>query len=235
MRGKGGDQNHKYPETLKRSAAEGQNRTKTEFWGEIEKWEIAKQDQIATRYKVGGTTRINIPFKENTRILPLGRVTARVRAQYDVVLVLSRPPKTTHSPFFGNQSEVRPSTVAPAAGPAPAPPCTAAGRPKVSPFSPNRLPSSGCCKPPSECGFVYGGMTTWTKNNGGSSKNNDCNLWNNDNKTLCFECQSCKAGVIYGVKDSRRKSSVVNIVFCIFIVVFYFISICALGNSAKHG
>ncbi|XP_017637347.1 tetraspanin-8-like [Gossypium arboreum] len=94
---------------------------------------------------------------------------------------------------------------------------------------------SGCCKPPSECGFVYGGMTTWTKNNGGSSKNNDCNLWNNDDKTLCFECQSCKAGFIYGVKDARRKSSVVNIVFCIFIIIFYFISICALGNSAKHG
>nr|XP_025879631.1 protein TORNADO 2 isoform X2 [Oryza sativa Japonica Group] len=67
---------------------------------------------------------------------------------------------------------------------------------------------SGCCKPPSSCGLTYVNGTTWistaasagapaavaqvTNNN----KDDDCSRWSNDHQTLCFQCDSCKAGFL---------------------------------------
>uniref|UniRef100_A0A0D9ZFY1 Tetraspanin n=1 Tax=Oryza glumipatula TaxID=40148 RepID=A0A0D9ZFY1_9ORYZ len=68
---------------------------------------------------------------------------------------------------------------------------------------------SGCCKPPSSCGLTYVNGTTWistpasagapaavaqvTNNN---NKDDDCSRWSNDHQTLCFQCDSCKAGFL---------------------------------------
>ncbi|KAD2804891.1 hypothetical protein E3N88_38268 [Mikania micrantha] len=53
---------------------------------------------------------------------------------------------------------------------------------------------SGCCKPPSECTYEMSMM----------SQNIDCYKWNNDPSILCYECDSCKAGVLEGVRRDWR-------------------------------
>uniref|UniRef100_A0A803MBX9 Uncharacterized protein n=1 Tax=Chenopodium quinoa TaxID=63459 RepID=A0A803MBX9_CHEQI len=60
---------------------------------------------------------------------------------------------------------------------------------------------SGCCKPPEECNFKYTSPTVWVKPESGNYSNVDCNNWNNDPKTLCYDCQSCKAALLQDVSD----------------------------------
>ncbi|GJN28157.1 hypothetical protein PR202_gb16247 [Eleusine coracana subsp. coracana] len=66
---------------------------------------------------------------------------------------------------------------------------------------------SGCCKPPLSCEFTYVNQTTWTpKVPAGAlamvttSVDNDCGRWSNDQQTLCFQCDSCKAGVLADIQ-----------------------------------
>ncbi|XP_044471476.1 tetraspanin-3-like [Mangifera indica] len=89
---------------------------------------------------------------------------------------------------------------------------------------------SGCCKPPTECGFVYENETTW---NGLPGTNPDCTRWSNDQEQLCYQCDSCKAGVLATLKKSWRKVSVINIVVLIILVIFYVISYAAFRNNRR--
>lgn len=61
---------------------------------------------------------------------------------------------------------------------------------------------SGCCKPPSSCGFTYVNGTTWTPTPAAATNNVDCSRWSNDQQKLCFQCDSCKAGFL----DHTRKA-----------------------------
>ncbi|XVF22791.1 hypothetical protein REPUB_Repub12eG0201400 [Reevesia pubescens] len=70
---------------------------------------------------------------------------------------------------------------------------------------------SGCCKPSNDCGFTYSGPTNWTEEKGVYS-NPDCKFWDNDPKVLCFNCQSCKAGVADNIKNTWKKEATVNVV-----------------------
>ncbi|KAF8402758.1 hypothetical protein HHK36_010848 [Tetracentron sinense] len=81
---------------------------------------------------------------------------------------------------------------------------------------------SGCCKPPTECGFVYVNETTWDTGGGfvGSS-NMDCTRWSNDQQQLCYSCDSCKAGVLASLKKSWRKVSYIYILVVVFLVIAY--------------
>ncbi|XVF34318.1 hypothetical protein REPUB_Repub18cG0049400 [Reevesia pubescens] len=91
---------------------------------------------------------------------------------------------------------------------------------------------SGCCKPSNDCQFTYVGPTNWTKTNGVYT-NTDCNLWDNNLKTLCFDCQSCKAGFIDNLRSSWKKVAVVNIVFLIFLIIVYSVGCCAFRNNRR--
>ncbi|KAF9588610.1 hypothetical protein IFM89_013697 [Coptis chinensis] len=90
---------------------------------------------------------------------------------------------------------------------------------------------SGCCKPPTECGFVYVNETLW--DSGGGSTSTDCQRWNNDQETLCYNCDSCKAGVLASLKKSWRKVSVINIVALIILVIVYVIGCAAFRNNKR--
>ncbi|XP_074271213.1 tetraspanin-8-like [Silene latifolia] len=59
---------------------------------------------------------------------------------------------------------------------------------------------SGCCKPPEACKFNYISPTNWTKLENHNNSNMDCYTWSNDPTTLCYNCQSCKAGFFQDVK-----------------------------------
>lgn len=93
---------------------------------------------------------------------------------------------------------------------------------------------SGCCKPPTECGYTYGNETYWIPGVGGLvGSDSDCTTWNNDRQQLCYNCNSCKAGVLASVKKSWRKVSVINIVILIILVIVYVVA-CAASRHNRQ-
>ncbi|KAG7613656.1 Tetraspanin/Peripherin [Arabidopsis suecica] len=92
---------------------------------------------------------------------------------------------------------------------------------------------SGCCKPPTDCGYTYVNETVWIPGGEMVGPNPDCMLWNNDQRLLCYQCSSCKAGVLGSLKKSWRKVSVINIVVVIILVIFYVIA-CAAYQNVKR-
>ncbi|PRQ33745.1 putative tetraspanin/Peripherin [Rosa chinensis] len=92
---------------------------------------------------------------------------------------------------------------------------------------------SGCCKPPTECGYTYVNETFWTTEGGSVGTNPDCSMWNNDQQELCYSCNSCKAGVLASIRKSWRKVSVINIVVLIVLVIFYVIGCAAFRNNRR--
>ncbi|ONI00524.1 hypothetical protein PRUPE_6G092900 [Prunus persica] len=113
---------------------------------------------------------------------------------------------------------------------------TVSGVPQTADMFYNRKLSSvqsGCCKPPTECGYTYVNETTWETGGGMMGTNPDCALWNNDQRQLCYSCNSCKAGVLASLKKSWRKVSVINIVVLIILVIFYVIGCAAFRNNRR--
>ncbi|XP_077238229.1 tetraspanin-8-like [Tasmannia lanceolata] len=90
---------------------------------------------------------------------------------------------------------------------------------------------SGCCKPPTICGFTYVNATVWQKPAANTTFSNaDCNKWDNDKNTLCFNCQSCKAGVLANLKKDWKMDAIVNIIF---LIIVYSIGCCAFRNNKE--
>ncbi|KAK9116441.1 hypothetical protein Sjap_015388 [Stephania japonica] len=84
---------------------------------------------------------------------------------------------------------------------------------------------SGCCKPPTSCGFTYKNGTTWTvPQTGSASTDTDCMTWSNKQKTLCYDCNSCKAGVLANLKENWRLYIYISAVVIAIIVFIFFIS-----------
>ncbi|RLN33905.1 senescence-associated protein [Panicum miliaceum] len=89
---------------------------------------------------------------------------------------------------------------------------------------------SGCCKPPTSCNFTYVSGTDWTKTPT-SSADPDCATWSNE--ALCYDCQSCKAGVVATFKRDWKRVAVVNVVFLVFIIIVYSVGCCAFRNNRR--
>ncbi|KAK2974010.1 hypothetical protein RJ640_003016 [Escallonia rubra] len=92
---------------------------------------------------------------------------------------------------------------------------------------------SGCCKPANECNFTYVSSTNWTKTASSVSTNPECAAWDNDPKTLCFNCQSCKAGMLDNIKSDWKRVAVVNIIFLVFLIIVYSIGCSAFRNNRE--
>ncbi|GLJ14765.1 hypothetical protein SUGI_0239470 [Cryptomeria japonica] len=93
---------------------------------------------------------------------------------------------------------------------------------------------SGCCKPPASCNFVYGNATYWTPSTTSSTTTDtDCNKWSNVQDQLCYNCDSCKAGVIANLKHDWHKIAILNIVVLIALIVVYSIGCCAFRNNLR--
>ncbi|CAN1329564.1 TET8 [Linum perenne] len=83
---------------------------------------------------------------------------------------------------------------------------------------------SGCCKPSDECGY------TFTATN---STNPDCSSWENQPDVLCFNCNSCKAGLLDNLKRDWKRVAIVNIIFLIVLIVVYSVGCCAFRNNRR--
>ncbi|KAL0460666.1 UNVERIFIED_CONTAM: Tetraspanin-4 [Sesamum latifolium] len=92
---------------------------------------------------------------------------------------------------------------------------------------------SGCCKPPTSCGYTYINETVWTSGGGLTGSDPDCTRWSNDQEQLCYSCDSCKAGVLASLKKSWRKVSVINIVILIILVVLYVVACAAFRHNKQ--
>ncbi|XP_078443824.1 tetraspanin-8-like [Wolffia australiana] len=95
---------------------------------------------------------------------------------------------------------------------------------------------SGCCKPPTECGFVYESPTRWRRSENttaAAASNADCATWSNDERELCFGCGSCKAGVLANLRSDWKKLAVVNIFFLVVLLLVYSIGCCAFRNARR--
>lgn len=98
-------------------------------------------------------------------------------------------------------------------------------------FQENLSPiQSGCCKPPTSCGFNYVTPIYWT-GTANATSNADCMTWSNNVTQLCYDCNSCKAGVLANLKHDWRKVAAVNIVMLIFLIIVYSIGCCAFRNN----
>ncbi|RWR83330.1 tetraspanin-7-like protein [Cinnamomum micranthum f. kanehirae] len=93
--------------------------------------------------------------------------------------------------------------------------------------------TSGCCKPPTFCGFTYVNATFWTPPKNTVSFDSDCQTWSNNQESLCYDCKSCKAGVLAILKNDWRKLALIN--FCVLIVlnIIYSIGCCAFNNARR--
>ncbi|KAI3461467.1 hypothetical protein Pfo_018130 [Paulownia fortunei] len=92
---------------------------------------------------------------------------------------------------------------------------------------------SGCCKPPTSCGYTYINETFWTSGGGLTGIDPDCMRWSNDQEQLCYSCGSCKAGVLASLKKSWRKVSVINIVILIILVLLYVVACAAFRHNKQ--
>ncbi|GMJ07355.1 tetraspanin2 [Hibiscus trionum] len=88
---------------------------------------------------------------------------------------------------------------------------------------------SGCCKPPTICGYTFVNPTLWT-NPANPTGDPDCNLWSNDQTQLCYNCNSCKAGMLGNLRREWRKANIILIVAVVVLICVYIIACSAFKN-----
>ncbi|KAH7279844.1 hypothetical protein KP509_37G039800 [Ceratopteris richardii] len=93
---------------------------------------------------------------------------------------------------------------------------------------------SGCCKPPTICGCSFVNATYWN-NCTNSLADPDCGIYTTNSTSLCFDCNSCKAGVLQNVTKDWRKVAQINIIFLVFLIVVYAVGCCAFKNVKRRG
>ncbi|KAL3529361.1 hypothetical protein ACH5RR_008683 [Cinchona calisaya] len=95
---------------------------------------------------------------------------------------------------------------------------------------------SGCCKPPTYCGFQFQNATYWIMpKTGPAVPDSDCRTWSNDQTQLCFDCQSCKTAFLDNIKKEWRTLAIINTCILVFVVIIYSIGCCALRNNRRSG
>ncbi|KAL6496537.1 hypothetical protein OROGR_029795 [Orobanche gracilis] len=87
-----------------------------------------------------------------------------------------------------------------------------------------------CCKPPVICGFQYSSPTTWV-GVPNIAANADCAIWNNDPNQLCYNCDSCKAGLLGNLRQEWRKANIILIITVVFLIFVYLIACSAYKNA----
>ncbi|URD78730.1 Tetraspanin family [Musa troglodytarum] len=79
---------------------------------------------------------------------------------------------------------------------------------------------SGCCKPPTRCGYTFVNPTYWISPIS-SAADIDCVLWSNDQTVLCYSCSSCKAGLVANLGREWKRGDVVLVVTLVALIVVY--------------
>ncbi|KAE9596937.1 hypothetical protein Lal_00007511 [Lupinus albus] len=89
---------------------------------------------------------------------------------------------------------------------------------------------SGCCKPPTKCGYTYVNPTYWISPIN-MAEDMDCLQWSNDQTQLCYACDSCKAGLLANLRKEWKRANVILIITVIVLIAIYIIGCCAFRNA----
>lgn len=89
---------------------------------------------------------------------------------------------------------------------------------------------SGCCKPPDNCKFTYVRPTYWNKENGNFT-DADCRLWDNRPGILCYDCASCKAGLLDRINRQWKTDANLNAVVLLVLVIVFIVGCCSLSEN----
>lgn len=89
---------------------------------------------------------------------------------------------------------------------------------------------SGCCKPPTACGYNYVNPNLWI-NPVNPSADQDCLLWNNDQNILCYNCNSCRAGLLGNLRKEWRRANLILIVAVVILIWVYVVACSAFKNA----
>lgn len=89
---------------------------------------------------------------------------------------------------------------------------------------------SGCCKPPTQCGYTFVNPTYWISpiNNAADM---DCLNWSNEQTGLCYSCNSCKAGLLENLKKEWRRANIILIITLVALICVYLVGCCAFRNA----
>ncbi|XP_038895637.1 tetraspanin-11-like [Benincasa hispida] len=103
-------------------------------------------------------------------------------------------------------------------------------------FNHNLSPiESGCCKPPTYCGFKFKNATYWVIPKAGPAvTDSDCTAWSNKQTILCYDCKSCKGGILANIRKEWRHFAIFNTCVLTVITIIYCIGCCATRNNYKH-
>ncbi|CDP03178.1 unnamed protein product [Coffea canephora] len=93
---------------------------------------------------------------------------------------------------------------------------------------------SGCCKPPTVCGYQYVNPVMWT-NPASPVADADCSIWNNDPSQLCYYCDSCKAGLLGNLRREWRSVNIILIITVVVLIWVYIIACSAYRNAQTEG
>ncbi|OVA06436.1 Tetraspanin/Peripherin [Macleaya cordata] len=92
--------------------------------------------------------------------------------------------------------------------------------------------TSGCCKPPTYCGFTFVNATFWeVPKSGPAAQDSDCTTWSNNQDMLCYNCKSCKGGVLASLKRDWKHLTIFNISMLLFLIIVYTIAGCAFRDT----
>ncbi|CAN6563826.1 unnamed protein product [Malus baccata var. baccata] len=89
---------------------------------------------------------------------------------------------------------------------------------------------SGCCEPPTMCGYNYVNPTLWI-NPVNPGADPDCLIWNNDQNLLCYNCNSCRAGLLGNLRKEWRRVNVILIVAVVILICVYLVACSAFKNA----
>ena len=79
--------------------------------------------------------------------------------------------------------------------------------------------------------MTYLGGTEWnvvTSSN--MTADGDCTLWNNDASKLCYNCDSCKAGVLHDIKDDWKRIAIFDAALLVLLILVFSLGCCAFKH-----
>ncbi|XP_047339332.1 protein TORNADO 2-like [Impatiens glandulifera] len=89
---------------------------------------------------------------------------------------------------------------------------------------------SGCCKPPTQCGYTFVNPTYWISPIN-IAADMDCLKWDNDETKLCYECDSCKAGLLANIEREWRYADIILLITLIALICVYVVGCCAYRKA----
>ncbi|KAK2663525.1 hypothetical protein Ddye_002099 [Dipteronia dyeriana] len=95
------------------------------------------------------------------------------------------------------------------------------------------LIQSGCCKPPKFCVLEKSNTTSGRAGGGGAAagEHSDCLTWSDKPEKLCFECKSCKGGVLASIKRQWRVMALLNLAVIAVVLIIFIVGCCVRRNN----